>query len=259
MSERIEPETWAMAVADELAVLLRDVPRACPGVETMSGDKVNYAIKSPGGYGAATVVLDTELSEAVNIGDRSVLADNLLEKYAKPVAAKLAAKVMQSVAKVKEFADKGSMTVVTFGQLGPFSAESRELGYRFASYTFDGLSLLVGMSYRPGVTRVTFKMLISVDNIPVKMPFDPKVSREGIFQEVLNERESQDQKWGHAFDDRNTANDWAKYISDYAGGAAPLKFSAANFRRKMVQVAALAFAAIETLERNGSIAPRHYD
>lgn len=83
--------------------------------------------------------------------------------------------------------------------------------------------------------------------------------RGDIIQAIEAERASQDEKWGIEFDDKNTANDWAKYICDYAGGAAPLHFDADNFRHKMTQVAALAIAAIETLDRNGTIAPRHYD
>lgn len=83
--------------------------------------------------------------------------------------------------------------------------------------------------------------------------------RRAIFNEIEAERAYQDGKWGTAFDDKNTANDWAKYVADYAGGAAPLKLDVANFERKMIKAAALAIAAVEASRRNGGPAPRHYD
>lgn len=84
--------------------------------------------------------------------------------------------------------------------------------------------------------------------------------RQAIFQQIDGEREYQDQKWGTEFDDKNTANDWARYIADYTMKATPMKgFSQEVFEKHMMKVATLAVAAIETSRRNGGPAPRHYD
>ena len=83
-------------------------------------------------------------------------------------------------------------------------------------------------------------------------------TRSDIVEAVEAERIRQDNIWGTAFDDANTANDWAKYVADYGLAAAGLQFDREHFRKKMVQAAALAMAAIEALDRGGP-APRHYD
>lgn len=88
---------------------------------------------------------------------------------------------------------------------------------------------------------------------------DVAESRASIYEEIESERAYQDQKWGSAFDDKNTANDWSKYVCDYAAGASTLVFDQETFERNMRKVAALAVAAIETSRRNGGVAKRHYD
>lgn len=89
--------------------------------------------------------------------------------------------------------------------------------------------------------------------------FYGEARRISIYNEIENERVRQDGLWGTAFDDSNTANDWAKYVADYAGASAPLKLDILNFEHKMMQAAALCIAAIEASRRNGGPAPRHYD
>jgi len=82
---------------------------------------------------------------------------------------------------------------------------------------------------------------------------------EKIFEEIKNEREYQDEKWGTEFDDKNTLNDWVSYIVTYAGRATEYDRTAEEQRKYMIKVAALAVAALETFDRNNGFAPRHYD
>jgi hypothetical protein len=75
-------------------------------------------------------------------------------------------------------------------------------------------------------------------------------------------RAYQDQKakWGHAFDDRNTPNDWVSFIVNYAVKGCTFRVTVAEFQEAMVDVAAIALAAVEAVERRGNtLAKRHYD
>lgn len=83
--------------------------------------------------------------------------------------------------------------------------------------------------------------------------------REKIFGEISVEREYQDGKWGTEFDDKNTLNDWITYIGMYGSYAAKMGASKEDQRNNMLKVAALAIAALETFDRKGGFAPRHYD
>lgn len=80
--------------------------------------------------------------------------------------------------------------------------------------------------------------------------------REGIYSEIESERHYQDTKWGVGTDDTvNTPWMWVSYIAAYAtkwmvGTFAPLKRETTyDFRAKMVKTAAIAVAAIESLDR----------
>lgn len=73
-----------------------------------------------------------------------------------------------------------------------------------------------------------------------------------VLNEVEKEREYQNQKWGTAFDDKNTPYNWSAYIGQYLtrhliGDPAAVKES--DFRADLVKVAALAVAAIESIDR----------
>lgn len=83
--------------------------------------------------------------------------------------------------------------------------------------------------------------------------------RDGIYAAIDVERDYQDDRWGTAFDDLNTSNDWCSYICRYATNAASFNASPAHFREQMVKVAALAVAAIEATDRNMGLPKRHYD
>jgi hypothetical protein len=84
--------------------------------------------------------------------------------------------------------------------------------------------------------------------------------RAEIFAAIEAERAYQDEKWGTAFDDKNTANDFGSYLSQYAGDrVTKMGLTPEQQRAGLIKVAAIAVAAIETIDRNGALAPRHYD
>lgn len=76
--------------------------------------------------------------------------------------------------------------------------------------------------------------------------------RDKIFKQIEAERKHQDSKWGAEFDDRNTPYNWAAYIAQYSTRnliGDPRVASEVLFRADMVKVAALAVAAIESINR----------
>lgn len=82
------------------------------------------------------------------------------------------------------------------------------------------------------------------------------MSRENIFNEIDLERQYQEQKWGNDIDDTvNKPNDFIAYINHYGtrwfnGGFAPYPPEAINkFRESMIKTAAIAVAAVESLDR----------
>lgn len=77
-----------------------------------------------------------------------------------------------------------------------------------------------------------------------------------IYDDIRKEREYQDNKWGHEADDTlNTPWMWAAYIARYStnwmkGTFLPIGTEVTDaFRASMIKVAALAIAAIESLDR----------
>ena len=76
-----------------------------------------------------------------------------------------------------------------------------------------------------------------------------------ILREVIEELRYQDKKWGEEFDRLNTPNDWVAYLAAYVGKAVTLPWNRAEFRKRIIQVAALCFAILERED----YAPRHYD
>lgn len=81
------------------------------------------------------------------------------------------------------------------------------------------------------------------------------MTREEIFKEIVAEREYQDKKWGTAFDDKNTVNDWVSYLVKYTGMAVTLPWDRTAFRTAIKKVAAICFAILERDE----YPKRHYD
>lgn len=80
-----------------------------------------------------------------------------------------------------------------------------------------------------------------------------------IFNVIEKEREYQDKKWGTKFDDKNTPNDWVAYMTNYLGKSVTLPWNEETFKKNIIKVAALAVAALESLDRNNGMPPRHYD
>jgi len=80
-----------------------------------------------------------------------------------------------------------------------------------------------------------------------------------VLDEVRAEREYQDRKWGTAFDDKNTVNDWGAYAGIYIANATTMKATPAEQRAGILKAATLLIAAIEACDRNGGFPNRHYD
>jgi hypothetical protein len=77
-----------------------------------------------------------------------------------------------------------------------------------------------------------------------------------VYDEIRTERKYQDKRWGTQSDDRgNTPWMWDAYIALYSskwmtGTVAPLDPMVVDaFRKAMVQTAAIAVAAVESLDR----------
>lgn len=69
--------------------------------------------------------------------------------------------------------------------------------------------------------------------------------------DALLERQYQDSKWGGPeHDDTETEENWQKYITEYANGQG--RATTHDFRKRMVKVAALAIAAIESCDRKNN-------
>lgn len=78
------------------------------------------------------------------------------------------------------------------------------------------------------------------------------MSQQQILEEVYQERERQNKKWGGAsHDDAHTIQEFVQLIRDYAGWARVMGVmnSPDKARRRLVQVAALAVAAVESIDR----------
>lgn len=83
--------------------------------------------------------------------------------------------------------------------------------------------------------------------------------RDNIYFEIETERAYQNDRWGEEFDDKNTVNDWVTYICHYCTESAMHDPPLEVVREKLLKTATLAVAALEAFDRNGGLAPRHYD
>lgn len=82
------------------------------------------------------------------------------------------------------------------------------------------------------------------------------MTRAAILAAIDAERAYQDERWGHVADDTlNSPNDWVAFIAHHSsrwrdGSFAPHPAeTVAAFRKQMIKAAALAVAAIESLDR----------
>ena len=128
-------------------------------------------------------------------------------------------------------------------------------------------------------TLVFYKSISEDGNVSLKIAhisdtveeFNSKIeeakggSTEGkILHEILKEQKAAAVHWNgtkekEAFDDKNTLNDWAAYIVDYASSAAHWGKSKEESRVLLVKAGGLVLSALLALERNGKWANRHYD
>lgn len=72
-----------------------------------------------------------------------------------------------------------------------------------------------------------------------------------ILEEVAAERTRQTEKWGVEQDDKNNPLDWHEIIADYNGWARRMLCmgSITKGRRRLIQLAAIAVAEVEALDR----------
>jgi hypothetical protein len=77
-----------------------------------------------------------------------------------------------------------------------------------------------------------------------------------INEEIIAERNYQIERWGHKLDDTvNKPNDWVAYIAHHStrwskGGFPPYNAETVeSFRCQMIKTAAIAVAAVESLDR----------
>lgn len=73
-----------------------------------------------------------------------------------------------------------------------------------------------------------------------------------VLDEVAAERERQDGKWGGAeHDDQHTVFDFCRYIRNYVGWADQMADmgSPDKARRRLIQISAMAVAAVESMDR----------
>lgn len=72
-----------------------------------------------------------------------------------------------------------------------------------------------------------------------------------VLAEVEGERQYQNTKWGGAtHDDHHAPDDWLRFLDEHVGkarSAAPVGWP--EYRQRLLEVAALAVAAVETLDR----------
>lgn len=85
------------------------------------------------------------------------------------------------------------------------------------------------------------------------------MSLQTILNEIRAEREYQDEQWGTDFDNSNTLNDWSTYVNIYMAQASTMTATPEQQRANMLKAATLLVAAVETFDRNGRFAPRHYE
>ena len=73
-----------------------------------------------------------------------------------------------------------------------------------------------------------------------------------IVAQILDERQRQDEKWGGAdHDDEHEATEWLSFIDEHRLRARKVVSDRDAFRHRLVIIAALAIAAIESIDRGG--------
>lgn len=79
---------------------------------------------------------------------------------------------------------------------------------------------------------------------------------DDVLKEVALERGRQDGKWGGPnHDDQHSTAEFVQFIEDYAGWARQMAGMGSHdkARRRLIQVAALAVAAVESIDRKAEV------
>ncbi len=122
------------------------------------------------------------------------------------------------------------------------------VGLRMQSLHHGGWWLLISLVAVVAVFIHSFRYLRQIVDAQAKSDGSHLKFLE-IMKEIEKERRIQDSTWGREFDDKNTSDDWAAYIIKYATGERHLPETSEQFRNNMIQTAALAVAAIESVDR----------
>jgi len=77
-----------------------------------------------------------------------------------------------------------------------------------------------------------------------------KLTQASIISDVIDERNRQDKKYGGApFDDRKSMDDWIRILYSYLYRLDGWICHHGVWRKKLIQIAALAIAAVESIDR----------
>lgn len=136
----------------------------------------------------------------------------------------------------------------------------------FDNPVFGGVTVVVKLDEGPDTHPDEKKpMELMAEKVTVQRPPSHLGDRKAILREVMKEREYQEEKWGNSSDDENnTPFHWCAWIGRYMyewtfGGWGAFKaHQVDNFRRCMVQVAAMAVAAIESVDRQRDASGRTF-
>lgn len=94
--------------------------------------------------------------------------------------------------------------------------------------------------------------------VPVSCPYCPaemKIKRPQaiVLEQIAAEREKQDRQWGGAsHDDEHTRRDWLGFIKEHRDRAQRSIDKDADYRHRLIVIAALAVAAVESLDRGAT-------
>lgn len=112
-------------------------------------------------------------------------------------------------------------------------------------------------------SRARVEVIEQDEHIPGSTDEDPPSDEPTTLDEILGSIECEHlraiEKYSSDFDDKNTPNDWAAYISSYAlTASAYTSFNEARYVQNLTKAAGLCVSALKAYNRVGLV-PRHYD
>lgn len=85
-------------------------------------------------------------------------------------------------------------------------------------------------------------------------------ARKKIFKEICLVRDHQVEcGFDEVFDSQHTVNDWVVFIVEYAAKVVNVSSLTNIQRKRFLDVAAIAIAAVESIDKNDGAPLRHYD